>query len=139
MRRTRGSGPARNSSSIEFWTGPSRCAADPCVCANASSRAGRWDDRRCRRKGFRAAQGGFCLPPADKQEETIMAYLNFSELQGSPVAMPADVMPVTGFSALEWQVVAIAQHAGLSSLEKPSRLSVALGMVFGGEAPNPKL
>ncbi len=68
-----------------------------------------------------------------------MAYLNFSELHGSPVAMPADVLPATGFSALEWQVVAIAQHDRLASLEKPGRLSVALGMIFGGDSPNPKL
>lgn len=68
-----------------------------------------------------------------------MAYLNFSELHGSPVATPADVFPVAGFSALEWQVVAIAQHDRLASLEKPGRLSVALGMIFGGESPNPKL
>ncbi|WP_353739211.1 hypothetical protein [Sphingomonas sp. NIBR02145] len=69
----------------------------------------------------------------------MMAYLNFSELQGSPVAAPADVLPVSGFSALEWQVVAIAQHDRLASLEKPGRLSMALGMIFGGESPNPKL
>jgi hypothetical protein len=92
-----------------------------------------------RGNSFRGARGGFCLPPADKQEETIMAYLNFSELQGSPVATPADFAPVSGFSALEWQVVAIAQHDRLATLEKPGRLSVALGMVFGGESPNPKL
>ncbi|WP_347275824.1 hypothetical protein [Sphingomonas sp. HITSZ_GF] len=88
---------------------------------------------------FRAARGGFCLPPGNMQEETIMAYLNFAALQGSPIAMPADVLPVSGFSALEWQVVAIAQQDRLSSLEKPGRLSVALGMIFGGESPNPKL
>lgn len=69
----------------------------------------------------------------------MMAYLNFSELQGSPVAAPADVLPVSGFSALEWQVVAIAQHDRLASLEKPGKLSVALGVIFGGESPNPKL
>lgn len=68
-----------------------------------------------------------------------MAYLNFAALQGSPIAAPADVLPVTGFSALEWQVVAIAQHDRLSTLEKPGRLSMALGMIFGGESPNPKL
>ena len=62
-----------------------------------------------------------------------MAYLNFAALQGSPIAVPADVLPVSGFSALEWQVVAIAQHDRLASL------SVALGVIFGGEVPNPKL
>lgn len=68
-----------------------------------------------------------------------MAYLNFAALQGSPIAMPADVVTATGFTALEWSVVAIAQHDRLSTLEKPSRLSIALGVIFGGEAPNPKL
>jgi hypothetical protein len=88
-----------------------------------------------------SAQHGeaFAFRRASKQEETIMAYLNFSELHGSPVAMPADIRPASGFSGLEWQVVAIAQHDRLASLEKPGRLSVALGMIFGGESPNPKL
>ena len=72
-----------------------------------------------------------------------MAYLNFATLQGSPVAVPADVAAAprtqTGFSALEWQVVAIAQHDRLSSLEKPGRLATALTMIFGGQRPNPAL
>jgi hypothetical protein len=72
-----------------------------------------------------------------------MAYLNFAALQGSPTAVPADMLAAprteTGFSALEWQVVAIAQHDRLSSLEAPGRLSVALGMIFGGQRANPKL
>lgn len=72
-----------------------------------------------------------------------MAYLNFTALQGSPVAVPTDVAAAprteTGFSALEWQVVAIAQHDRLSSLEKPGRLATALTMIFGGQRPNPAL
>ncbi|NIJ19073.1 hypothetical protein FHS95_000742 [Sphingomonas naasensis] len=72
-----------------------------------------------------------------------MAYLNFAALQGSPIATPVDLIAAprsqTGFSALEWQVVAIAQHDRLSSLEKPGKLSVALGMIFGGQRPNPEL
>ena len=72
-----------------------------------------------------------------------MAYLNFSALQGSPVAAPVDVVAAprtqTGFSALEWQVVAIAQHDRLSSLEKPGKLATALTMIFGGQRPNPEL
>jgi hypothetical protein len=72
-----------------------------------------------------------------------MAYLNFSALEGSPVAVPADIDVAprthTGLSALEWQVVAIAQHDRLSSLEKPGKLATALGMVFGGQRPNPAL
>jgi hypothetical protein len=72
-----------------------------------------------------------------------MAYLNFSPLQGSPVAAPAEALRLpetrSGFSALEWQVVAIAQRDRLASLEAPGKLSVALGMIFGGQRPNPKL
>ncbi|UYY58206.1 hypothetical protein [Sphingomonas sp. S2-65] len=69
-----------------------------------------------------------------------MAYLNFSPLQGQPLA---DAIPTkraaTGFSALEWQVVAIAQRDGLSSLRRPGRLSMALGVVFGGQRTSPRL
>jgi alkylhydroperoxidase family enzyme len=72
-----------------------------------------------------------------------MAYLNFTELQGSPVAAPADIAAAprtqTGLSALEWQVVAIAQNDRLSSLEKPGKLATAMTMVFGGQRPNPAL
>lgn len=68
-----------------------------------------------------------------------MAYLNFSELQGSPVAVPADVVAQSGFSALEWSVVAIAQKDRLSSLGMPGRLSIALGTIFGSPKPNPQL
>lgn len=73
-----------------------------------------------------------------------MAYLNLAEMQGTAIPMPRDfaaVQPrtVTGLTALEWQVVAIAQHDRLSTLEKPGRLSIALGVLFGGERPNPRL
>ncbi|MCD2322778.1 hypothetical protein LQ953_01965 [Sphingomonas sp. IC-56] len=72
-----------------------------------------------------------------------MAYLNFSPLQGDSVAAPADLLPKprpnTGFSALEWQVVAIAQKDRLSSLRNPSRLGTALGVVFGSRRANPRL
>ena len=72
-----------------------------------------------------------------------MAYLNFATLQGSPIVTPADVTAAprtrTGLSALEWQVVAIAQHDRLSSLEKPGKLATALTMIFGGQRPNPEL
>jgi hypothetical protein len=71
-----------------------------------------------------------------------MAYLNFAELDGTPIAAPVDVITArseTGFSVLEWQVVAIAQRDRLSSLEAPGKLSVALGAIFGGQRPNPRL
>ena len=72
-----------------------------------------------------------------------MAYLNFSPLQGDAVASPADVLSTTRpsgeFSALEWQVIAIAQHDRLSSLRRPSRLGAALSVVFGSHRANPRL
>ncbi|HVJ01914.1 MAG TPA: hypothetical protein VM662_06995 [Sphingomonas sp.] len=74
-----------------------------------------------------------------------MAYMDFAALQGAATAAPANVAwpprarAESGLSALEWQVVALAQQDRLSSLEEPGRLSVALGMIFGGQRPNPKL
>jgi hypothetical protein len=77
--------------------------------------------------------------PAANEGEAAMAFLNFSELQGSPIAVPADVVDASGFTGLEWSVIALAQNDRLSTLSRPSRMSVALGVVFGGERPNPKL
>lgn len=71
-----------------------------------------------------------------------MAYLNFAELEGTPIAAPAEIASMRregGFSVLEWQVVAIAQRDRLASLEAPGRLSIALGAIFGGQRPNPRL
>jgi hypothetical protein len=75
-------------------------------------------------------------------EDRIMAYLNFSEIQGAPVTALASVAseaPIATLSALEWSVVAIARKDSIASLSAPSRLSIALGTVFGGKRPNPKL
>ncbi|MBO9623006.1 MAG: hypothetical protein J7500_09880 [Sphingomonas sp.] len=74
-----------------------------------------------------------------------MAYMDFAALQGTATASPANIAwpsrsrAESGLSALEWQVVALAQQDRLSSLEEPGKLSVALGMIFGGQRPNPKL
>lgn len=70
-----------------------------------------------------------------------MAYLNFNEIQGAPAPVPALVAEPASASltALEWSVVAIARKDGLSSLSAPGRLSIALGVVFGGTLPNPRL
>jgi hypothetical protein len=73
-----------------------------------------------------------------------MAYMNFTEVAASPAgggaaiqrAVQADNAP--RFSALEWSVVAIAQHDTLSSLNAPGRIAVALGALFG-ERQNPRL
>lgn len=70
-----------------------------------------------------------------------MAYLDLAEMAGNAAALPASlsIREETKLSALEWQVVAIAQRDRLSSLDAPSRLSVALGVIFGGERGNPRL
>jgi hypothetical protein len=82
-----------------------------------------------------------------------MAYLNFTELQGTPIAAPADVLTgdvsiadimapesrTAGFTGLEWSVVAIAQKDRLSSLGTPGRLSVALGSIFGSQGGSARL
>ncbi|MEH3039700.1 MAG: hypothetical protein PGN21_06515 [Sphingomonas paucimobilis] len=76
-----------------------------------------------------------------------MAYLHFS---GDPVLAPYTdatvVAPLkerkasaTGLTALEWSVVALAQHDRLSSLREPSALSIALGKVFGRGGRSPTL
>lgn len=67
-----------------------------------------------------------------------MAYLNFSESFCGPVAsVPAaeavgeDVTPLTGFSAIEWMVIGLAERDGLSSLATPGPIARALGGLFG--------
>ena len=67
-----------------------------------------------------------------------MAYMNFSALDARPIEITAH-RTQTGLSALEWQVVALAQNDRLSSLEDPGRISIALGTIFGGRRPNPRL
>jgi hypothetical protein len=64
-----------------------------------------------------------------------MAYRNFSETNLIAVTADADR---TGFSALEWSVVALARRDSIASLEKPGRIAVALGALFG-DRRNPRL
>lgn len=70
-----------------------------------------------------------------------MAYIDFREadLSGSPLHSVFAPRPepevsnhVTGFSALEWLVVALARKDHLSSLRAPGRIGAALSRVFGG-------
>lgn len=64
-----------------------------------------------------------------------MAYLNFAEptAASAPVALRHDpVPPKASLSALEWQVVALAQRDSLASLRTPGRIAVALAALFGG-------
>jgi hypothetical protein len=67
-----------------------------------------------------------------------MAYLDFDNMfapvvTGRPVAAAVDA-PETGFSALEWSVVALARKDTFRSLITPGRLSRAMGGLFGGHA-----
>jgi hypothetical protein len=73
-----------------------------------------------------------------------MAYVDFSS---DPMLAPYTATPrhdrtrpaETGLSALEWSVVALAQRDRIASLGRPSRLSVALGAVFGNHRRSPHL
>lgn len=73
-----------------------------------------------------------------------MAYMNFNGVAGGhaaaahPVAQRVAKDDASRLSALEWSVVAIAQHDSLASLSAPGRISVALGALFG-ERQNPRL
>lgn len=67
-----------------------------------------------------------------------MAYLDLDNMFAAPggarfaVAAPLAAEPkVTGFSALEWSVIALAKRDTLRSLAGPSRLSRAMGSLFG--------
>ncbi len=78
-----------------------------------------------------------------------MAYLAFSEASsvGGQVARsfvpqivnePEVEAKAPNLSALDWLVVALAKRDRLSSLREPSRLSVAMGTIFGSRG-NPRL
>lgn len=67
-----------------------------------------------------------------------MAYLDLNLHQDAAYATPtAAVLPTTvpaadtGFSPLEWSVIALARRDKIASLREPGRLSRALGGVFG--------
>ncbi len=65
-----------------------------------------------------------------------MAYLDLDNLFAAPVAssgerMPGDARTDSGFSALEWSVIALAQRDTLRSLASPGRMSRAIGSLFG--------
>lgn len=73
-----------------------------------------------------------------------MAYVNFAEIQGGlngarDIYGEAPVAHRTGFTALEWQVIALAQRDGLSTLNAPGRVTMALEAVFGFKRVNPEL
>ncbi|MFA5962521.1 MAG: hypothetical protein WC804_00755 [Sphingomonas sp.] len=73
-----------------------------------------------------------------------MAYLAFAETTGGDVvetALHQSLRPPVGesrLSALEWSVVALAGRDTLATLRAPSRMEIAMGMLFG-QRPNPRL
>jgi hypothetical protein len=63
-----------------------------------------------------------------------MAYLDLDNMFASPVTSRAQAVAApapTGFSALEWSVIALAKRDTLRSLSGPSRISRAMGSLFG--------
>ena len=73
-----------------------------------------------------------------------MAYVNFAETQGGlngsvAVYGEAPAAHRASFTALEWQVIALAQRDGLSTLSAPGKLTTALDAVFGFKRLNPEL
>ncbi|WP_076068341.1 hypothetical protein [Sphingomonas montana] len=72
-----------------------------------------------------------------------MAYLDlddmFAPANRTTVQTPDQVEAGTagaGFRALEWSVIALAKRDTLRSLGEPSRLSRAMGALFGQDAPS---
>ena len=68
-----------------------------------------------------------------------MAYLDIDNMfaapvrsRGAPVVTEGVVAATeTGFSALEWSVIAVSRRDSIASLEDPSRMSRAIGSLFG--------
>ena len=65
-----------------------------------------------------------------------MAYMDFTFARAANARIAAEpaTMPAR-FSALEWQVVALAERDRPASLRRPGALSTALGALFGGHNP----
>ena len=63
-----------------------------------------------------------------------MAYLDIDNMFAAPVrSRKAEAARTAGagFSALEWSVIAVSRRDSVASLEEPSRVSRALGSLFG--------
>lgn len=63
-----------------------------------------------------------------------MAYLDLDNAYASPQSAPRSVPKVegiTGFTALEWNVIALAKSDTVRSLGQPGRVSRAMGSLFG--------
>lgn len=57
-----------------------------------------------------------------------MAYLNFADAGAGTATYRRES---TGFSGLEWSVIALAERDRLPSLRKPGRIATALAALFG--------
>lgn len=63
-----------------------------------------------------------------------MAYLGIEEMYSGPAADlngATETGVSSGFSALEWSVIALAKNDSINSLKAPGRMSRALGGLFG--------
>ena len=61
-----------------------------------------------------------------------MAYMNFAEVDAVALGGTHDwTRTQSGFSGLEWSVIALARRDRLTSLNQPSRVAQALGALFG--------
>lgn len=62
-----------------------------------------------------------------------MAYLDLDNMFAAPAGSRSGVAAKvqTGFSALEWRVIALAKRDGLGSLGQPGKMSRAIRSLFG--------
>ncbi|PXA99508.1 hypothetical protein DMC47_03030 [Nostoc sp. 3335mG] len=68
-----------------------------------------------------------------------MAYVDFaSDEMFAALAVPPS-QPVSGFSPLEWSVIALAERDSIRSLATPGRLALAFGSLFAAQRRNPAL
>lgn len=65
-----------------------------------------------------------------------MAYIDFNAAYAAPVlvaplSQAEETLEATGFSPLEWKVIALARRDSLGSLAEPGPVARALGSLFG--------
>lgn len=61
-----------------------------------------------------------------------MAYLDLDDFYAAPSMTRTPARPAeTGFTALEWSVIALAKRDTMRSLDRPGRISRAIGGLFG--------
>lgn len=70
------------------------------------------------------------LPLPALQQLPQLRHAPFPDVVGTAVTVPARL------SALEWSIVAMAEHDGLASIREPSRYTRIMRAFFGLKAPN---